>query len=344
MPRPVFARWRSPLSAALVALVVAGGPVGVRVAHAQSRAPKSDASGTSDRQAAGRAAKAQYDEGERAFKKGDFRRAAELFENAYRIFPHHSALWAAARAWIRAGEDVRGANLLERYLREAPPNAPDRDRATEVITDLDKRLGRVEVLLNDVTDVRIDGEPLDGDKIWVVPGEHVASADAHGKPVRKTVSVAAGDRVSVTLELPPPVVVPPSVENRPPRPLPPWLIIVGGGLTVAGAGVLTYSGIDTINKKNDFQEYVSGLGSGAPGFTRDAAQSKLDEANRAQDRTNILIGVTVGVAVVTTVAALFFTDWGGKATVKTASLGPGRRKEEPPSRARSLPPALEGHF
>ena len=60
-----------------------------------------------------------------------------------------------------------------------------------------------------------------------------------------------------------------------------------------------------------------------PGFTRDAAQSKLDEANQAQDRTNILIGVTVGVAVVTTVAALFFTDWGQKAVPKTAALGPG---------------------
>jgi len=316
-------RWRRPLVSAVIALVVTTGPLGGTVAHAEGRSGKPDASGVNDRQAAARAAKAQYEEGERAFKKGDFRRSAELFENAYRIVPHHSALWGAARAWIRAGEDVRGANLLERYLREAPPNAPDRDRATEVITDLDKRLGRIEVLLNDVTDVRIDGEVLDGDKLWVVPGEHVASADAHGKPVRKTVSVAAGDRVSVTLELPPPVVTPPMVENRTPRPLPPWLIIVGGGLTVAGAGVLTYSGIDTINKKNDFQEYVSGLGSGAPGFTRDAAQSKLDEANQAQDRTNILIGVTVGVAVVTTVAALFFTDWGQKAVPKTAALGPG---------------------
>lgn len=273
-----------------------------------------------------RAAKAQYDEGERAFKKGDFRRAAELFENAYRILPHHSPLWNAARSWIRAGEDVRGANLLERYLKEAPPNAPDRDRATEAITDLDKRLGRIEVLTNDVTDVKIDGEALDGDKLWVVPGEHVATADAHGKPVRKTVSVAAGDRVSVTLEPPPPpeTMLPPP---PPPKPLPRWVVFAGAGVSVVGGGLVALSGIDTLNKKDDVDKYIS-----SPTFNKDdesqraIAQNRIDDAASAQTRTNVAIGVTVGVAVLTAVAAVFFVDWDKKPTTPTTGyfLAPPR--------------------
>jgi hypothetical protein len=263
------------------------------------------------RQAAGRAAKAQYDEGERAFKKGDFRRAAELFENAYRIFPHHSALWAAARAWIRAGEDVRGANLLEQFLNEAPANAPDRDRATEVITEFEKRVGRIEVLANDVTDVKLDGEPIALPRVWVVPGDHVATADANGKPVRKIVTVAAGDRISVTLEPPPPPVEPPPPIDRPVRPLPSWVVFAGGGVALLGAGLITISGLDTLQKRNAFIDYAAK--SNQPGYDSGFAQGRLDDANAAQSRTNVILGATIGVAALTTLAAIFLVDWSSPA-------------------------------
>lgn len=277
-------------------------------ARAQATPPtKTDAStSAADRQSAGRAAKAQYDEGERAFKKGDFRRAGELFETAYRIFPHHSALWAAARAWIRAGEDVRGANLLEQFLTEAPANAPDRDRATEVINDFERRVGRIEVLQNDVTDVKIDGQRIALQRVWVVPGDHVATADAHGKPVRKIVTVAAGDRVSVTLE-PAPVVEPGPVVERPVRPLRPWVVFAGAGVSLIGGGLLTVSGLDTLEKRNDFQSYAATVNQ--PSYDTAFAQSRLDDANAAQSRTNVIIGVTIGVAALTTLAALFLVEW-----------------------------------
>lgn len=274
-------------------------------AHAQSGSGNSTTKpGEPNKAERGRAAKAQYDEGERAFKKGDFRRAGELFEAAYRIFPHHSALWAAARAWIRAGEDVRGANLLEQYLNSAPANAPDRDLATQVITDLDKRLGRIEILMTDVADVKIDGEELTAQKLWVVPGEHVVTADAKGKPVRKTVAVAAGDRLSVTMEPPPP---PPAFGEPPPavtnKPIPPWLVFVGAGVTAVGAGLSIASGLDTLGKRD--------------AFIKEPTQPALDDAHASQTRTNVLIGTTVGVAVLTGVAA-FFVDWSGKSKVAPA--------------------------
>jgi hypothetical protein len=258
-----------------------------------------------DRKAQIRSAKAQYEEAERAYKGGDFRRAAELFEGAYKAAPHHSPLWNAARSWMRVNEDVRAANLLERYLREAPGDAPDRDRATQAITELDRRLGRIEFLKSNVSDVRLDGEPVPSDRLWVVPGEHVATADASGTPIRKVVAVAAGDRVSVTLEPAIPALVPP----EPPRkPLPPWTVVIGGGLTLAGAGVTVWSGLDTLDKKDI--------------FLRDQTQPALDDANAAEARTNVLLGVTIGVALITVIAAAFFVDWKGSKPARSSAFAP----------------------
>jgi hypothetical protein len=240
-------------------------------------------------------AKAAYEEGASAFARGDYRRAAESFEAAHKLLPHHSNLWNAGQAWMKAGEDVRAANMLERFLNEAPADAPDRNKATQAIRDLEKRLGRIEVVANNVTDVKVDGNPMNGTRLWVVPGEHVATGEADGKPIRKPVSVAAGDRVSVTLEVvveaPPP---PPPVSHKP---LPPWLFFLGAGATTIAAGVTIASGLDTFDKRDAFQQDRS-------------SQAKLDVAKSSRDRTNMLIVTSAALGVVTGVI-FFLTDWSG---------------------------------
>ncbi len=264
-----------------------------------------------------KSAKGAYEEGERAFGKGDFRRSAESFEQAYKLSPHHSALWAAARAWLRAGEDVRAANLLERYLGEAPADAPDRDRATGAIRELDKRLGRLEVVTNDVVGVKVDGASLSTPRLWVVPGEHVATGEVDGKPVRKVITVAAGDHISVSLEVvtretPPPP--PPIATNASKKPLPPWVVVVGGTLAAIGTGATIYSYTDTLDKKDAFEADRT-------------SRTKLDNAHSAEDRTNILLVSTVGVAAVSVLAAAFLVDWTSDDKVKAALLRfkPGTR-------------------
>src|SRR5687768_7067592 len=83
-----------------------------------------------------------FEQGTEAFRAGDFVRAAEAFESAYAIRAHHDALWNAARARERSGANVRAANLYARYLREAPPSAPDRDTAIAALNALAQTLGR----------------------------------------------------------------------------------------------------------------------------------------------------------------------------------------------------------
>src|SRR5687767_13692883 len=119
-------------------------------------------------------AQAHFSKGQTAFSAKDFMLAAREFEEAYRLEPHHAPLWNAALSWQNAGDNVRAANLLVRYLREAPPGAQDRDAATAALKELSQKLGRIVVYTaGGVTEERIDGVRADHDGVFVLPGEHV---------------------------------------------------------------------------------------------------------------------------------------------------------------------------
>jgi hypothetical protein len=255
-----------------------------------------------------RAAARHFADGQKAFAAGDYPHAGDEFEAAYRDKPHFAPLWNAARSWQRAGEDVRAANLYARYLREAPPDAPDRDQATSALRALTGRMGRIEPHAAGVERLRLDGKSVDAPVVYVAPGEHVAEADDAGKPVRKVVSVRAGEQVSVTLAPEPkaaPLVGPPrsTGEIEPAaskKPLSPAVVVIGAALTAVAGGLTVASGLDTIAKRDAF-----------PG---EPTQDRLDAAFASQTRTNVLIGTTVGLGVVTAVLAAFFTDWSGPGT------------------------------
>jgi hypothetical protein len=285
--------WRRML-VVIVALVAA--LLAITLAPATSHAAPADG----DRSAA-----RHFADGQKAFAAGDFPHAGDEFEAAYRDKPHHAPLWNAARSWQRAGEDVRAANLYARYLREAPPDAPDRDQATSALRGLTGRMGRIEPHAAGVDNVRLDGKSVDAPVVYVAPGEHVAEADDNGKPVRKVVTVRAGEQVSITLAPEPkaePFVGPPRSKDEiapsaSKRPLSPVVVVVGAALTAVAGGFTVASGLDTISKRN--------------AFPADPTQDRLDAAFASQTRTNVLIGTTVGLGVVTAVLAAFFTDWSG---------------------------------
>src|SRR3984885_7057366 len=127
-------------------------PLAARAAHAQ------DDAGTTqeDRAAAAR----EFAEAQRAFGAGDYKLAAEQFEAAYKHKPHHASLWNAARARQRMGEIARAANLYARYLREAPPNARDRNTAQSSLQKIAPRLGQFEITSVGFEDVQVDREPI----------------------------------------------------------------------------------------------------------------------------------------------------------------------------------------
>jgi hypothetical protein len=271
----------------------------------------------------GKRAAAEFAEGQRAFTSGDFQHAAEQFEAAYRDKPHHAPLWNAARSWDRAGEVARAANLYARYLREAPPDAPDRDAATAALRAISPRLVKLEIhAAEGVTNVTVDGKPVDGEMVYVTSGDHVIDGKKGDARAHKDQSGRAGDQISVLLDATAPApatapVVAPEPNNNPPalvtvddsprksHGLSPIFVVVGSVLTVAAAGVTVWSGVDTLSQKDTFDT--------------ERTQANLDDGRSKQKRTNILLGVTGGLAVVTGVTAIFLTDWGKKSESPTAS-------------------------
>jgi hypothetical protein len=83
----------------------------------------------------------------------------------------------------------------------------------------------------------------------------------------------------------------------------------GGGIaTLAVGGVAVWSGLDT-NRARDT-------------FDADPSQTNLDSGRDKQTRTNVLIGATAGLAVLTVATAIFLVDWGAPKPVEVG-VGPG---------------------
>jgi hypothetical protein len=240
-------------------------------------------------------AAAAFEEGKKAFLAGDYAGAARAFERAYEAKPHHDPLWNAALARHKTGETARAANLYARYLDEAPADAPDRDRATAALTALRSTLGRLEIdTAEGITDVRVDGVPTTRREHFVDPGEHRVEA---GGAAMKIVRLAAGESLHVTLarEEAPAAPAPPRDDGRFSIP---WPVFAAGAVLTAGGTVATiWSGLDTVAQKERFDET--------------GTQEDLDEGRSRRTRTNIILGVTIGIAVLTT-ASVFFVDWGGR--------------------------------
>ena len=257
-----------------------------------------------------------FEAARRLFEAGDFSAAAQSFEEAYALAPHHSASWNAARSWHKAGDLPHAAMLYQRYLREAPWDAPDRDEAGRSLTEIRPSLGRIQIVPPGTKGVTVDGRPLEYDEIWVVPGAHLVESAPAGRPTVTKVDVVAGAIVSVAIA--PSADGPgPSTPSPPPTPAhaarrgaepahggdgwPTWTILPFAGATLAAAGCMVASGIDTESLHDEFEESDKTSG------------YAYDNGKFAMNRTNVLVAVTSGLGAITLGVALFAIDWNGDA-------------------------------
>ena len=152
--------------------------------------------------------------------------------------------------------------------------------------------------------MKVDGAAFDvGDQsaasfvVYVTPGTHVIQGKHGDKTAEERPVATAGSSMSVVLlpakEAPP--VVPVVVEEKPRSGWSPIVVAVGGGVTAVAAGFLVWSGVDTLGQRSTFDASPT--------------QANLDAGKSDQLRTNVLLGVTLGLAVLTGVVAIFLVDW-----------------------------------
>jgi tetratricopeptide (TPR) repeat protein len=257
-------------------------------------------------------AQQHFAEGQRAFKAGDYRAAASAFEAADRIAPHHDVLWNAARAWHRAGELARAANLYADYLDRAPDDALDRGRATAALADVRSKVGRIEIHRVEGDTITVDDQPTTRRRVYVAPGAHAVRMQTSAGTRTAVVQAAPGATVSVSSQVddarseparaaeeprPPPrddalPSSPPAVSRRRWSPA---VVYAGAGLTLVVTGLTVWAGLATLDARE--------------AFDASRTQENLDRGRSLQSWTNAGVAVSAGLAALTGAAALLLVDW-----------------------------------
>jgi hypothetical protein len=280
------------------------------------------------------AASAAFSEAQRAQLRGDHSRAAEFFELADQSAPSPAALRSAIRNRESAGQEARAATLALRALERYPDDRETKEVADGTLSRLAPKLAKVKVTCSEPCRITVDGglaatDPVQSREFFVAPGAHVIEGRWSGRPiVSRTVDGTPGAAFEVTLEAPP--APPPGVEAPPSTPAPaqtsappapaahssaslvpldvpppssrsglsPAVFWTGTALTVVSGAVLTWSGLDTLEKRDEYEKNP----------TRDG----YDDGTKLELRTNVLAATTAVLGVSTILIGAFATDWGGQ--------------------------------
>ena len=260
-----------------------------------------------------------YDQGTSAYLAGRYELAAHWFERAYRLVPTSAALLQAVRAHDKAGDSIRAANLALLLRDRYPHDRKAKSVANSVVQAVKPTATLVKATCEAECTLEVDGALIQHSTFFVSPDvEHSVKAAFDDGETSAMVRGEAGSTESVRLVAP----LPP-----PPPPIPRWGFFTSLGATVALGAVTIWSGIDANNGVDDFEAAARtanspGINNGSSPTPADEAQALLDDGNSKERRTNILIGVTAGMAATTAVLGVF-TNW------KKESRETARRRLEP---------------
>jgi hypothetical protein len=256
-----------------------------------------------------RAAARAFDEGRRLFLENKFEPAAVQFENAFVDAPRAEALRNAIRARKSAKQYARAATLAQLALDQYASDAPTVQLANEVLAEANGKAHAVIVACDPKCAVAADGRALSlvdsrTQRIFLDPGPHDLAVSFGPRTRPFKIDAKAGGKTELSVRPPEDA----SKRGLEPdrsshgRPLGPVVFVVLAGLTAVGAGATVVSGLDAKNNPGPdaVRRDCAGLGESCPTYQRG-----LD----AQLRTNILLGATAGLAVITAVVGVFFTEW-----------------------------------
>jgi len=264
-------------------------------------------------------AAARFNQGVDLFRQHAYAQAADAFEQAYALAPHPFALWNAADAREKAGQEARAANLCARFLREAAPDDANRGEASRRLVSLTPRLSRVILEAPGADEVRLDGVPQGRLELFVDPGDHLVTARFGRVVADRRINVVPGSRTNVVIERPaqsetstaegPGEAPANATDTR--RPLSRTWFFVGAGATVTLGSVLLWSGVDTHAAATNFHTHPTKAG--------------LDEGLGKEHRTNALVVATVVAGLATAGLSAFAIEWRperDKSSVMTLTLSP----------------------
>lgn len=215
-----------------------------------------------------RAAKLE-DEARAEYARGNYGRAATLFEQANRLAPFPELRYNAALSWDQTAEQARAADAYEGALRLGGLEPARVDTASSRLAALKRELAYVRVvrpLGGVVTVAHIERAPIPVD-FHLKPGQHEIVVELPGGHVeRRSIDARAGVAHSISIDPPPQQTL-----ERPVRPIakPPgrahadtqsdgssartWgFVALGAG--VALGGLTAYLGVRTLDEQERYEK------------------------------------------------------------------------------------------
>jgi len=314
----------------LLHLIVVSALLGVATgAHAQGDEPSAEEI---------KRASEEFSAGKEAYREEDYVGAAEHFEAADDSAPSVNALRAAMTSRAKAGQLDRAATLAALALTRHPEDMKLAGEAQAILDEAARTLHRVEVTCDHpcslvVGTSLVHGVAATSRVVYLNPGEHVIRASwskEYGTETKSVVAIAEGSD-AIDFVRPEPAApeevgeLPPGVDEfgmesdeddeEPASPevdrkgLQPGWFIGGAVATAVLGGVTAWSGIDT--QTNPGPDEVKELCQDNPNYPDPTTCPAYETGQRKEVRTNVLIGATAGVGVVTIILGAV-TDWRGK--------------------------------
>ena len=263
-------------------------------------------------------AKEAFERARQAFGRGDYRAAAEAFEQSADYVLHPAPLANAADAWARAGDNVRAARACDRALAVSDIDRRTRAVAEETLSKVLRRVATLEIEGKPGITVRVDGEsagvvPL---RMRLSPGTHVIEATDPSRGTTRRMTLVLDPGMTTTRAVHD-TGEPAKPEETPRRASetatsgPPALTYAAYAVAAAGVGTGIYFGVSTLDARER--------------WANDGSSDARSDFYRDRALTNVALGVGLVAAVVGTV--LWLTNSSGPKASGLASgtlsiLGP----------------------
>jgi tetratricopeptide (TPR) repeat protein len=266
---------------------------------------------------------------------GNCRAAIVEFEAAYGLVPRPNALYNIAQCQERLFRYDLAIASYERYLEQAPQDAPDRPAVEAALKALGNLLGTVRIASNVEAEVWADDRLIGsapGD-VFIPAGSHALELRAEGYiPARAEVRLLGGQTVELSLAL---AKAQTTIEVTETTGLPPTVFWVGVGASVTTAAVGTIFALQVKSLRDEALE----LDPFDP-----AREGKRADAEDAELLADVFFGAAGVLGIATTVVA-FVTDWDGEGENRAGDGADGDADgSETGDRVRLTPVAAPGYL
>ncbi len=266
----------------------------------------SDVTGSvANRQAAAQA----YDRAANYYVGEQYRSAGQWFMAAYRLAPARAALVQAVRSYRRAGSIQRAGTLALLLAQSFPDDGPAVQLATEVMDEAGRNSVHITVACDGCA-VEVDGRLLATLGAYVTAGQpHQVIAHFGDMQETRAAQGEEGEQVFLEIETPEGAnlqneeLEPEHIRRARERANDPGIRVLHPAVfwsalvvTAAVGGLTVWSGLDTV--------------AGVDAYELMPTQEAYDAGQDKEFRTNLLIGVSAGLAAIT-LLSIVFTNFGG---------------------------------